>query len=275
MEWPKLKNIIIIMLACVNLFLLILVVHRQWTSKQFSEGAREDAIAVLWETGRIHLDQSILPHEMTLRPMAITRDPDLEHAQAAALLGELYATPTDSMRYEGDKGSAQFFVNGEFSAVFKPGAYPLEGAEPGAFAAELLAAMGYDAEILDRETDGGETAVTVRQRWAGAPVFDCTAVLVFREEELREIRRNVSFRLMGEPQPCKEGESLDLVTLLLQFMDYVNKNTVGCNEITGFTAGYALDTQSSDPIRLVPTWYVTTDQGAYYWNSLTGEIRPE
>ena len=38
--------------------------------------------------------------------------------------------------------------------------------------------------------------------------------------------------------------------------------------------GYALDAQS-EPTQLIPTWYVTTDNGAYYWNAVTGDIRPE
>ena len=86
MEWSKLKNIIIIMLAAVNLFLLVLVVHRQWESRSSYESAREDALAVLWETSRIRLEREILPEELDLTPMSVTRDPELEETQAAALL---------------------------------------------------------------------------------------------------------------------------------------------------------------------------------------------
>lgn len=271
MEWPKLKNIIIIMLACVNLFLLVLVVHRQWESRQLSEKAREDVIEVLRTNSTIRVDKEVLPPEMDLAPMTVSRDGSLEAQQAAALLGELYSTPSDSMRYEGEKGSAQFYTNGAFSAKFKPGAYPLAGAEPAAFALELLGRMDFQGEVLP---GGASGVVTVRQLWEGAPIFDCTAVLVFEDGELREISRDVSCRLMGVPQPGDRRRGYDLVTLLLRFMDYVNKNTPVLSRITGFTAGYSLDTQT-DPAKLVPTWYVETDGGGYYWNTLTGEIRPE
>lgn len=271
MEWPKLKNIIIIMLSCVNLFLLILVVHRQWESRQLSEKAREDVIEVLRTNSTIRVEREVLPPEMDLVPMSVSRDPALEAQQAAALLGELYATPSEAMRYEGEKGSAQFYTNGAFSAKFEPGAYPLDGAEPGAFALELLGRMGFQGELVRGEDPG---VVTVRQLWEGAPIFDCTAVLVFEDGELREISRDVSHRLMGTPQPGDGAQGYDLVTLLLRFMDYVNKNTPVLSRITGFTAGYSLDTQT-DPAKLVPTWYVETDGGGYYWNTLTGEIRPE
>ena len=46
MEWSKLKNIIIIMLAAVNLFLLVLVVHRQWESRSSYESARASSLAL-------------------------------------------------------------------------------------------------------------------------------------------------------------------------------------------------------------------------------------
>ena len=119
----------------------------------------------------------------------------------------------------------------------------------------------------------GETVVVVRQLWEGTPVFDCTAVLVYRAGELRELRRDVSHRLVGTPRPVGQEAGLDLVTLLLRFADYVNQNGVVCGEITGFTAGYSLDTQS-EPTRLVPTWLVETDNGSYHWNTATGTITP-
>ena len=276
MEWSKLKNIIIIMLAAVNLFLLVLVVHRQWESRSSYESAREDALAVLWETSRIRLEREILPEELDLTPMSVTRDPELEETQAAALLGELTASPPEALRYVGAKGAAQFYVDGEFSAEVRTGAYPLAGAEPEEFAVDLLATIGFEAQVMSTEESGGETVVTLRQCWEGTPVFDRTAVLVFRDEELKSIQRNVSYRLTGIPKQEGTEQPMNLVTLLMRFVDYVNRNSRVCNEITGFTAGYLLDSNAqSDPALLIPAWYVTTDQGSYFWNAITGEITPE
>lgn len=122
------------MLSCVNVFLLVLVLHRQQESRNYSENAREDAITVLWNTCRIELDRELLPEEMELSPMVVQRDQALEQSQAAALLGELTATPSDSMRYEGTKGTAQFYINGAFSAEFYEGAYPVDECTPEEFA---------------------------------------------------------------------------------------------------------------------------------------------
>lgn len=276
MEWPKLKNIIIIMLSCVNVFLLVLVLHRQQESQRYSESAREDAITVLWNACRIELDRDLLPEDMTLPVMVVERDPELERQQAAVLLGELSDDGGDAMRYEGALGTAQFYINGAFSAEFHPGAYPVCEETPEDFSLTLMERLDIEAQVVSADTGGwpGRAVVVVQQSWAGTPIFACTATLVFWDGELREIQRDVSRRLPGVPQPLSDTRCLDMVTLLLDFADYVKQNSRVCSAITGFTAGYTLDAQS-EPTQLIPTWRVTTDNGAYYWNAVTGEIRPE
>ena len=276
MEWPKLKNIIIILLACVNLFLLVLALHREHESQGYSESAREDAITVLWNACRIELDRDLLPEDMTLPVMVVERDPELERQQAAVLLGELSDDGGDAMRYEGALGTAQFYINGAFSAEFHPGAYPVCEETPEDFSLTLMERLDIEAQVVSADTGGwpGRAVVVVQQSWAGTPIFACTATLVFWDGELREIQRDVSRRLPGVPQPLSDTRCLDMVTLLLDFADYVKQNSRVCSAITGFTAGYTLDAQS-EPTQLIPTWRVTTDNGAYYWNAVTGEIRPE
>ena len=276
MEWPKLKNIIIILLACVNLFLLVLALHREHESQGYSESAREDAITVLWNACRIELDRDLLPEDMTLPVMVVERDPELERQQAAVLLGELSDDGGDAMRYEGALGTAQFYINGAFSAEFHPGAYPVCEETPEDFSLTLMERLDIEAQVVSADTGGwpGRAVVVVQQSWAGTPIFACTATLVFWDGELREIQRDVSRRLPGVPQPLSDTRCLDMVTLLLDFADYVKQNSRVCSAITGFTAGYTLDAQS-EPTQLIPTWRVTTDNGAYYWNAVTGESRPE
>ena len=231
---------------------------------------------MLWNTCRITLDRELMPESMALAPMMVERDQELEQSQAAALLGELTAAPSDSMRYEGTRGTAQFYINGAFSAEFVQGAYPVGDSDPEEFALRLMDGLGIEAQVQSSDTDAWprQAAVVVRKSWEGAPIFDCTATLIFSNGELREIQRDASRRLVGTPQPQPDGRCMDMVTLLLRFADYVKQNSRVCSQITGFTAGYAMDAQS-EPTRLVPTWYVTTDNGAYYWDAVTGEIRPE
>ena len=273
MEWSKLKNIIIIMLAAVNLILLVLALSRQWESRQYSENAREDAVAILWDTGRIRVEREDLPDEMDLPVLTVSRDSELELRQAEALVGPLEGGSQSSMRYEGERGSAQFYANGGFSAEFRSGACPVGESTPEQYAVEFLAGMEFEAQVLSVRELGDEVYVTVRQLWEGTPVFDCTAALVFEGGELRRIQEDVSRRLTGTPGNASQERAYTVATMLMRFMDYVMANRRVCNEITGFTLGYILDSQS-EPARLIPGWLVDTDQGGYYWNPVSGEIRP-
>ena len=81
MEWSKVKNIIILMLVCMNVFLLILVGLREGRAARYQEGAREDAVAAL-ERGGITFALEKVPRDMTLTPMTVTRSRDNEQAMA-------------------------------------------------------------------------------------------------------------------------------------------------------------------------------------------------
>ena len=47
MEWTKLKNIILAILAMTNLCLFFFVAHREWQQYHFQNQARSDAVAFL------------------------------------------------------------------------------------------------------------------------------------------------------------------------------------------------------------------------------------
>ena len=55
MEWSKLKNIILIMLAAVNLCLLFFVVQREWRDSANQRQNRQQAVDFLTDRGiQIH-----------------------------------------------------------------------------------------------------------------------------------------------------------------------------------------------------------------------------
>ncbi len=258
------------MLVAVNVFLLVLVSFREWKSVQYAEVAWDEVVSILEKNG-IRLDKSILPRDADLRAMTVARDVEAEARHAEALLGPLDAAPGDSTAYRGEKGTAKFYLNGEFTAEFLPDAYP--AGDPESAALQLLAAMEFQGQVV--ESDAG--SVTVRQTWEGAPIFNCEAVITVQDGSLRAIRSG-SRHLTGSPQ-AEPGEApMTVATALMRFLDHIRSHGDICNGITGFTAGYILDSQS-DPARLTPTWELTTDAGAdsntYYINALTGEIRSE
>lgn len=71
MEWPKLKNIILAILAMTNLCLFFFVAHREWQQYHFQNQARSDAVAFL-ASRSITVDPDILPRDRdTLPPLTV------------------------------------------------------------------------------------------------------------------------------------------------------------------------------------------------------------
>ena len=91
MAWPKIKNIIILMLLVTNLCLLAFVGWREIRDWQLQDKALEQAVSFLAERG-IQVDERIVPRSAELPPIGMERDLEEEQTLAAALLGVIFAT---------------------------------------------------------------------------------------------------------------------------------------------------------------------------------------
>lgn len=85
--WPKIKNIIILMLLVTNLCLLAFVGWREIRDWQLQDKALEQAVSFLAERG-IQVDERIVPRSAELPAMGMERDLEEEQTLAAALLGD-------------------------------------------------------------------------------------------------------------------------------------------------------------------------------------------
>lgn len=270
MEWSKLKNIIILILLLVNLFLLAMAGLQQRDSVQYEAQAVTDAIEVLERNG-IRFSQENVPGQMKLEPMTVQRNRDLESGLAQALLGECVLSDLGGGRhsYTSDIGSAEFRSNGHFSIAFERGLTIVEG--PGAEAAHALsvaAKIGLSGVIADqREADDGVMTVTLYQTWQDTPIYSCRITMQYRQGALYSISGQ---RLMGDPQPDNSGEKpISVPTALIRLLNGVNDLGDICSEIIEMAPGY----QMAEGTRLDPVWYVVTDTGAYQLNAITGELK--
>mgnify|MGYP001066516461 CR=1 FL=1 len=156
MEWPKLKNIIILILLLVNGFLLVLVVGREFQVSRYERSAFTQAGQVLAQNG-ITVDEDLLEQAVreSLVPLTVQRDLQAEMDIAQALLGG-QAVRTDQggglYGYDSDRGSALFRSNGDFS--FSLLDCPLDGQSPSNHAADILKQMGLNGEELGSQTAG-------------------------------------------------------------------------------------------------------------------------
>lgn len=268
MEWSKIKNIMILILAVADLFLLLLIAGRQSQTVRYEAGARSDAVAILKKNG-VTVNPALLPEEMDLSPMTVTREADQEPIQAAALLGKLTAENPDSSIYEGEKGRARFYADGRFTVTFQDGAWPTDGGTPAECALKALSLLDFQGQVLSG--DGTEHPLLLRQTLNGTPLFSCTVTAGFENGCLHTLEGK---RLTGTPvQNAASTQPLSVVTILMRFLHLLSSSGDICNQITEITAGYVVT--ASSPVgtaSLSPAWYVTTDTGVYILNADTGAL---
>jgi len=268
MEWPKLKNIIILILALVNLFLLAMLGLQERGAVQDQEQAIADTISVLERNG-IQMDSDNVPAELELTTMTVERDLESEAVLAQALLGECEVQDLGSGRYayQSARGMAEFRSNGNFSFAFYEGQRWRE--EELANVLDAMAEGGFVGTVVSQNTGENPMTLTLCQNWQDVLVYSCQAEVTFEDGHLVSV---VGQRLMGTPQSENDKTQLISVpTALLKILNEINDMGDICNEITSMTPGYVL-TVSADRGRMIPVWYVTTDTGAYSLNAVTGVL---
>ena len=270
MEWSKLKNIIILILAAANVMLAGLALFTWQRDETAQREAMANAVALL-EEKNVSLNWE--PEEMSLQVMEVQRDQGREDVLAAALLGETVKEDRGAgvYRYVSSRGVVQFHSNGEFSAAFPVGEFPLDGAAPEEHALKTLELLDFQGRVLEVREEDSRIEVTVCQTLGGTPVLSCTAVLVYEQDCLTAIgpgRRlnGTAYAAEGET-PCISAASalIRLSNGLLELGD-VSKT------VTEVEEAYRLSSSFSGPIQLLPVWYITTDTGSYQLNAQTGEL---
>ena len=270
MEWPKVKNIIILMLLLVNGFLLLLVGARRGEALRYEQAALYQAAEVLEGRG-IEVDLSAVTGAEGLKPLSVERDVEREARMAGALLGETVQGDDRGgglYLYRGELGELSLRLGGELSAMLEDDER-WQTEEPEDHAASLLRQMDVDAELLQAARDGGTVSVTFRQRWEGRPLFSCQVTFVYREGRLRTVQGNL---LASGGAAAEQGELLSLPTAMLQFLDYVRGTGDVCSAIHSMTAGYRVAQSFSSTTRLNVVWLISTNTANYYLDASTGTL---
>ena len=118
MEWNKAKNLIILMLAAVNLFLLGNLLYLVYKNSASARSTVTELTAYLADCG-IALDADLVPRENPGRKvLVVERDESQEAAAAAALLGASEAPQNAAGVYTASDGEADIRFGGYLSVRF-------------------------------------------------------------------------------------------------------------------------------------------------------------
>lgn len=267
METYRLKNIIILILVLLNLFLLGLLLNFRYQQRHTSQ-ALEQQLVRLYENHGISLPEKLDADAPSLTPMSVSRSLSDEADIAAYLLLEEDASVEDQgggiYTYTGEMGTVQFRSSGAFD--YAPVSQNI--ADPQAFFDGFLEAFGYRALSSSYGANSG-TFSAVRQV-EGYDVYNCTVSFRFSGQQLVSVAGSwvSTAETAALPQP-----SYTAADALSQFLEYRSESGVVCNSVISVQPAYALQSPTPSTLQLSAKWQVVTDTYSYYVDCVTKEVQ--
>ena len=269
MEGSKLKNIVIVILVLLNLFLLVLSGGRRMQDVRSRDQARSAAVEVIRRSG-VTLDEQNVPVGMDLLPMVAQRDLKSEILQARALLGgdvTAQARGGEVYRYGNEAGWLQVHSTGQYSAMLTAGAALTEQEQPEEHAVALLRLLDMECRVVACDVVDGQGEVLLNQTLNGADVLDCQVSIQYRDGCAVQITGNR--RLLGQAEAVG-GVPVTVATALMRLYNGLNDMGDVYNAIKTIAPAYVLSSEGAGSMRLTPVWQVETDTGTYRLDTLTG-----
>ena len=271
MDKSKIKNFIIIVLALVNICLIFIVVSSDIEERKIAAYRTETLVNVLSENG-ITLNPDINLSESIPPLLSLKRDLDTEKHRISALIGSCFREDKggNCYYYQGSDGQANFRGTGEFEISMNSGVIAT-GNDPVATAKATLKKMNIEASDIEPIVvdDGTTITVTLCCSWDGASIYNEKISFVFTPAYLWLINGTRPLDTINSKQSSESYP--DSVTILMNFLKFVNDTGSVCSEIKDLKTEYYMYSAVSENCTLRPVWCIETDSGLYYIDAASGE----
>ena len=263
MESSRLKNIVILILALMNLCLLGLLITRITTGRAAQELAKTQMVELFAAEG-VSLDPDLIPDTTPPAGLTLIRDEDEEEKLAEFLLGDILTVSDGGggvRSLQSQRGSAVFRADGSFDAV-------ITDSEDSAqtLCQAFCRAFHYDDLTFTLEdTDGTASAVQTHE---GAPVVNCTVTFTIEEGFVKSVSGT---HLPREAEVTAGGGAISALSALNAFLGTILEGAV-VTTVTDLYLCYELQSTTATPMALVPAWCVVTDTSRHYVNCYTGAV---
>lgn len=260
MQWDRVKNILIVILLAVNLFLIGNLGAKAWQSESQKEELEDNLRTLLVQQG-LELDASFeLPADQTLPVLSLDRSRSEEEKVALAMLGEeteRLEQEDGDVRFEGEKGWLVWKADGTLvGEVETEQESPSKESDTRQQARSLLEDWGL-------WSDGASISVSsvtavLRGTVAAMPVHNRTITLSFERNGVVRVQGLWSF---GTPYTTARGSGISCTAAdaLLAFAAAAPE----AGTVLSMTAGYRLQADGNRRMQLTPTWKIETNTGEY------------
>ena len=268
MDRRRLKTVMILILALVNVFLLFHL-SGQLRVERSARRRTQERLTALFASDGVSLSPKAFSREALPEAVSLSWDGRLETEVAALFLGRAYRFEEEAglRRYRSGNAVAEFHSGGVFTVT----GLAIPGEEKIQTFCQTYAYDRADDSGTAAEAVGAEKEVSVTARYGEYPVFNCRVSFRFTDGG---ILREVSGTLLSRnTSPLTETtEALSASGALSLFQSTHRKNRVAVSAISGLSVCYWLDDGDSGEMELLPAWRVETDTVAYYINCFTGGI---
>ena len=266
MSSSKSKNIIIIILVLLDLFLMGISIADR-TQEKSALQAQEDAIRQVLELSGIEVDEDISFDISAPAPCTIERSAQAEMQLTEKLIGICSVNDLGGniLYYTSDSGQALYRGDGEIGVIFS-------GKRPN---------MGLSAKDADKFLSrGGLRLYTASEQIKDSDVIVCCALdgycvynakLIFTLSG-DEIAMVNGTRIFNGTRTYSNDTVMDSVTAMMRFLEIVRDEGYVCSRVTTVEAGYFLSVSVSGVSTLSPVWHIKTDTGELYINAVSGKI---
>ena len=266
MESTRLKNIIILILALLNMFLLGSLLYRIEVSHSSYQRAAEQLVELL-AADQVTLDESVISTKTPPAGRALSRSTAQEQALASSFLkGSLAFTDQGGgiYHYSNQVGAALFRSNGTFDIV---GTQISEDVE--SFCRKFCRENDYKDLAFELDADGNGTATAVRY-YDGYPVFNCTITFTIESDGITRV--SGTYLPGTAEETVSQSTPLSAMAALTAFLDMRRESGgVQCT-ITDMYLCYELQTSAASSMTLTPAWCIVTDTSVYYVNCYTSVV---
>ena len=270
MDTGKIKNFVILVLAVANLFLLFVSASNAAREAEVRSAAKQELVELYARSG-VSLSAPLDVYDAAPRAVELTRNMEAEMRIAEAVIGECTVVQQGGniYVYNGARGDASFRGTGEFEMLLDYGVADMSGGAVDT-ASGILEDMGMERGSYTYEDEGdGEYIVTFNCRYNGVDVYNARISFLFYGESLMMISGK---RVFDAPAASDQSDALSLGPALVRFLDEAESNGYIFTEVTGASAGYAMEVTVSGDCALSPVWYINTDAGDYTLSAVTGRL---
>lgn len=264
MDRCRLKNVIILILLLVNVFLLSSMAYRSTAARNARE-RRVEQLVELFAADGVELDPDAVSRDTPPAGCVLTRDTGLERSAASYLLGGglIHSERGGVYTYSGSNGAALFRENGGFEA-----AGTLAASNGERFCEMFCREFHYTVVSSQIDADGSGTITALRE-YGGLTVFNCSVTFTLDQGAVTAAGGTLLPESFTE---SAETEFLSAPAALTAFQSMRHESGAVASSIGEMYLCYELQSSTAAPMSLAPAWCIVTDAVNYYVNCVTGAV---